>query len=207
MIHCQLLRDRDYVKEGRTKILPFFNEELYTHQPTAEFPLPALVVKFLRQVFDVGQFHPECCVIALIYINRLVSATGLPLTASNWKPVIITALVVAQKVWDDTPLINSDFSILYPPLNINAINALERVMLDILEFKLTVSPALYAQYVFELRSVNDAMNPGLATANNNKNRQVRLHWSEYYTRKKKEYKKRIMTTSWIDTREKYQILN
>lgn len=47
----------------------------------------------------------------------------------------ISALVLAQKVWDDTPLINADFSILYPALNVKEINFLERKFLDLLEFK------------------------------------------------------------------------
>jgi hypothetical protein len=95
--------------------------------------------------------------------------------------VSISALVLAQKVWDDTPLINADFSILYPALNVKEINFLERKFLDLLEFKvglcrsgaavcahscrshrslwqLTVSPSLYAQYYFELRSICEENN-------------------------------------------------
>jgi hypothetical protein len=49
--------------------------------------------------------------------------------------VAISALVLAQKVWDDTPLINADFSILYPALTVKEINFLERKFLDLLEFK------------------------------------------------------------------------
>ena len=57
--------------------------------------------------------------------------TNAALTQSNWKPsnhlltqslhmwcfrrflVFISALVLAQKMWDDTPLVNVDFTILY----------------------------------------------------------------------------------------------
>ena len=104
--------------------------------------MPAVkhISAFLKHVFDVGQFHPECVVISLVYINRLIGVTGVPLTGNNWKPVSISALVLAQKVWDDTPLINADFSILYPALNVAQINFLERKFLDLLEFKLAVNP-------------------------------------------------------------------
>ena len=44
----------------------------------------------------------------------------------------ISTLVLAQKVWDDTPLINADFSILYPALTVKEINFLERKFLDLL---------------------------------------------------------------------------
>jgi hypothetical protein len=53
--------------------------------------------------------------------------------------VSISALVLAQKVWDDTPLINADFSILYPALTVKEINFLERKFLDLLEFKVHTS--------------------------------------------------------------------
>jgi hypothetical protein len=51
--------------------------------------------------------------------------------------------VLAQKVWDDTPLINADFSILYPALNVKEINFLERKFLDLLEFKVRRLSAFY----------------------------------------------------------------
>jgi hypothetical protein len=89
----------------------------------------------------------------------------LALTPSNWKPVSISALVLAQKVWDDTPLINADFSILYPAITVKDINLLERKFLDLLEFKLAVSPSLYAQYYFELRSICEE---------NNQNQQIQI---------------------------------
>jgi hypothetical protein len=54
--------------------------------------------------------------------------------------VAISALVLAQKVWDDTPLINADFSILYPALTVKEINFLERKFLDLLEFKVCITP-------------------------------------------------------------------
>ena len=66
---------------------------------------------------------------------RLIGITGAAITQSNWKPIVISALVLAQKVWDDTPLINADFSILYPALTVKDINSLERMFLDLLDFK------------------------------------------------------------------------
>jgi hypothetical protein len=152
MLHCQMMRDMEASDKAK-KMLPFFCEEQYTGKPVKDIPAVKSISHFLKQVFEVGQFHPECCVISLVYINRLIGVTGVPLTQSNWKPVAISALVLAQKVWDDTPLINADFSILYPALTVKEINFLERKFLDLLEFKLAVSPSLYAQYYFELRSI------------------------------------------------------
>jgi len=157
MLHCQMMRDAD-ADEKRKTMLPYFCEEKYTGKQVKEVPQVKHIYQFLKQVFEVGQFNPECCVISLVYINRLIGVTGVPLTPSNWKPVSVSALVLAQKVWDDTPLINADFSILYPALNVKEINFLERKFLDLLDFKLTVSASLYAQYYFELRSICEENN-------------------------------------------------
>lgn len=41
---------------------------------------------------------PECCIICLVYINRLIAFTGMPLHPTNWRPLILCSLLVAQKV-------------------------------------------------------------------------------------------------------------
>jgi hypothetical protein len=53
----------------------------------------------------------ECLVISLLYIERIRSLTGLRLCASNWQPILLAAMIVAQKVWDDKSLLNVDFSV------------------------------------------------------------------------------------------------
>lgn len=193
MLHCQMMRDVD-ASEKKKKMLPYFCEEQYTGKVVKEIPPVKAIFQFLKQVFEVGQFNPECCVISLVYINRLIGVTGVPLTQSNWKPVAISALVLAQKVWDDTPLINADFSILYPALTVKEINFLERKFLDLLEFKLTVSPSLYAQYYFELRSICEETTANFKPLTKTTLRKLeRIHLSEQYQREKVAYKKRSMT--------------
>lgn len=198
MLHCQMTRDID-APETKKKMLPYFCEENYTGKIVKDIPAVKYIYSFLKQVFEVGQFNPECCVIMLVYINRLIGVTGVPLTQSNWKPVSISALVLAQKVWDDTPLINADFSILYPALTVKEINYLERKVLDLLEFKLSVSPSLYAQYYFELRGIceENAANFRPLTKLQVRKLEKRSHLSEQYQKKKYYYKKRTMTIDQI----------
>lgn len=205
-----MMRDLDRSQPGKhSKLLPFFNEENYTGRVVKDIPAVKSIYQFLKQVFEVGQFHSECCVISLVYINRLIGVTGVPLTASNWKPVAISALVLAQKVWDDTPLINADFSILYPALTVKEINFLERKFLDLLEFKLSVSPSLYAQYYFELRSIceESALNFRPLTKLQAKRLELRSHLSEDYHRGKLGYKKRTMTVDEIADKQPRIILS
>ncbi len=202
-----MMRDREQA-ELQKSFLPFFAEEQYTQRLNTEIPTVSAIFGFLKQVFEVGQFHPECCVISLVYVNRLIGVTGVALSASNWKPITISSLVIAQKVWDDTPLINADFSILYPPLTVKEINYLERKLLDLLEFKLTVSPSLYAQYYFELRSIcEDSItfvpDPRALMVRRN---EPRVHLAEQYQRRKKEYKKLVMTPENLITAQRRHIM-
>lgn len=194
MLHCQMMRDCE-ATDKRKAMLPFFCEENYTGKAIKDIPSVKAIYQFLKQVFEVGQFNAECCVISLVYINRLIGVTGLPLTQANWKPVAISALVLAQKVWDDTPLINADFSILYPALTVKQINYLERKFLDLLEFKLAVSPSLYAQYYYELRSIceENALNFRPPSRAHLARVESRTHYSEEYQKDKANYKKRTMT--------------
>eukprot|EP00475_Leptophrys_vorax_P037985 TRINITY_DN6621_c0_g2_i1.p1 TRINITY_DN6621_c0_g2~~TRINITY_DN6621_c0_g2_i1.p1 ORF type:complete len:253 (-),score=53.96 TRINITY_DN6621_c0_g2_i1:641-1348(-) len=59
------------------------------------------VYKFVKAIHHCAQFSTECNTISLIYINRLIAYTGIPLHAGNWRPLLLTALLIAQKVWDD----------------------------------------------------------------------------------------------------------
>jgi hypothetical protein len=207
MLHCQMMRDVE-APSSKKKLLPYFCEENYTGKNVKEIPAVKYIYSFLKQVFEVGQFNPECCVICLVYINRLIGVTGVALTQSNWKPVSISALVLAQKVWDDTPLINADFSILYPALTVKEINFLERKFLDLLEFKLTVSPSLYAQYYFELRSICEENSQSFKplTKRQLKRLEKRSHLSEQYQKKKAFYKKQTMTVDEIASSQPRVIL-
>jgi len=207
MVHCQMMRDVS-ASATKKKLLPYFCEEQYTGKEIKEMPNVKSIYTFLKHLFEVGQFHPECCVIALVYINRLIGITGLPLTQSNWKPVIVSALVLAQKVWDDTPLINADFSLLYPSLTAKEINLLERRFLNHLDFKLAISPALYAQYYFELRSIceENTRNVRLLTTAQARRLSARTHLSEQYQKKKSHYKKQTMTEDDLRVVSKHPVL-
>ncbi len=68
----------------------------------------------LEPVFNIGKISPECIIIALIYINRIISKTGLPIGKHNWRGIVCGAILVAQKVWDDCSLSTASFAKLFP---------------------------------------------------------------------------------------------
>eukprot|EP00455_Lapot_gusevi_P052226 TRINITY_DN792_c0_g2_i5.p1 TRINITY_DN792_c0_g2~~TRINITY_DN792_c0_g2_i5.p1 ORF type:complete len:138 (+),score=31.71 TRINITY_DN792_c0_g2_i5:88-501(+) len=77
----------------------------------------------------------------------------MPLHSVNWRPVLLTALLVAQKVWDDRSLVNAHFSIICPLFTTSRLNQFERCFLELLDYDVSVSSRLYAKYYFELRTL------------------------------------------------------
>lgn len=165
IIHSQLLED---VGKGQTikedSELYFFCEEKYISANPQAFdeqrlamlrrvPTVESIYDFSKALYDCAQFSPECCIISLVYINRLIAFTGMPLLPTNWRPMMLCSLLVAQKVWDDRYLSNSDFSYIYPFFTTEEINRLEQKFLEALQYSMTVKAALYAKYYFELRGL------------------------------------------------------
>ncbi|KAL8454065.1 hypothetical protein Emed_000563 [Eimeria media] len=113
------------------------------------------IFEFISALYDTAQYSGECNVLALLYINRLIAFSGLTLHERNWRPVVFTSLLIAQKVWDDQLLSNATFARIYPFFTRDEMNRLEATFLDLLHFEVVVKPSTYAKYYFELRAVQD----------------------------------------------------
>jgi len=173
ILHSQMLEDQGSGKE----LIPgsdlyYFSEEKYIKEKPEEFdeqrkallretPTADNIYEFMKALYDCAQFSPECCIICLVYINRLIAFTGMPLHPTNWRPLILCSLLVAQKVWDDKYLSNADFAFIYPFFVTEEINRLEQKFLELIQYNVTVKSGLYAKYYFELRALfkNDAEFP------------------------------------------------
>jgi len=77
----------------------------------------------------------------------------MPLHPTNWRPLTLCSLLVAQKVWDDRYLSNADFAFIYPFFTTEEINKLEQKFLELIQYNVTVKASLYAKYFFELRTL------------------------------------------------------
>ena len=51
-----------------------------------------------QSIYSIAEFSSECLVISLLYIERLCSLTTMSLLVRNWQPVLLSAIIVAQKV-------------------------------------------------------------------------------------------------------------
>ena len=165
ILQSQMLED---IKLGKhldpSKDEFFFSEEKYILEKPDQFdearlqllrstPSVENMYEFIKALFDCAQFSPECCIVALVYINRIIAFTGIPLQPTTWRPLILSSLLVAQKVWDDKYLSNADFAFIYPFFVTAEINKLEQKFLELIQYNVTVKSSMYAKYYFALRAL------------------------------------------------------
>lgn len=118
-------------------------------------PTVESIATFIGALFDSAQFSPESCIISVMYVMRLLLVNpGMSLHSSNWRPLVLTGLIIAQKVWDDRYLSNADFATIYPFFSVYEINKLEQKFLELLKYQITVKPASYMNYYCYLRSLD-----------------------------------------------------
>ena len=141
--------------------------EAMARRPTPQVPE---IYAFLKSIFDLARFSPECNTISLILINRLLTFTNMSFTQYNWRPLMLSSLLVSQKIWDDSCLANVDFPVLWgvacpaakQALDVKAVNHMEAKYLELLQFNVYVSSGLYARYYFELRTLLESSHPSAA---------------------------------------------
>lgn len=77
----------------------------------------------------------------------------MPLLPTNWRPLVLVSLMVAQKMWDDKYLSNADFSYIYPFFDTKQINVLEMKFLELIQYNTHIKFSIYTKYYLELKSL------------------------------------------------------
>jgi len=144
-----------------------FDERLHPmHQPVGrrlshehaaqqrQMPTPdvATVSNFIRSLTQTARMGAEASVVALAYIERLVSSGGFTLDGNTWRRCALTAWLLAAKMWDDECFENREFAQLFAR-DVTDLNALESKFCSAIGFRLSVSPSEYARYYFVLRQI------------------------------------------------------
>jgi hypothetical protein len=123
------------------------------------------IFSFMKKAFSIAMWSPEVNVIAMVLISRLAGSTDMSLNLNNWDKVILCAMLVAQKIWDDVPLSNVDFPTLWNTafhgaepgqINLQDINRMEKLFLELLHYDVHVTRATYTQFYFELHSLSQS---------------------------------------------------
>ncbi len=163
MLFTQLSEDKTLTKKISEKSdLYYFSEEKYIKEYPQYFdrqkieniqkePTIDEIIDFIEALYNCVQFSSECCIIGLIYINRIIALTGLSLQNTNWRPLIFVSLMMSQKIWDDRYLSNGDFSSIYPFFEKEDLNLLEMKFLEIIQYNVFVKLSIYMTFYLELR--------------------------------------------------------
>lgn len=162
-IRCVALAIYYHIKNrDSSRLMDIFDEKQY---PLSKTPVPEdydkhnpehrHIYKFIRMLFNAAQLTAECAIVTLVYLERLLTYAEINITPSNWKRMILGAILLASKVWDDQAVWNVDYCQILRELTVEDMNELERQFLELLQFNINVPASVYAKYYFDLRELAD----------------------------------------------------
>ena len=116
---------------------------------------------YLHRIARYSHCSPECILITIIYLDRYVERTRIPLTFRNIHRLTITAVTVAAKLRDDVYYANSYYASI-GGVTVQEMNILELELLTNIDWVTWVEPSEYNLYVAQLvrRFSNDATQTG-----------------------------------------------
>merc|ERR1719456_1741871 len=112
------------------------------------------VCSFILSILHQGIFSVSAFIVSVIYLSRFKEASHVTLHACTWRPLFITVLLVADKMWEDKPVRNSSLAKLFPVLSNAELNRMENRFLMGIKFNVLVKPDLFCSFCEKLLAKN-----------------------------------------------------
>ncbi|XP_043783631.1 cyclin-Y-like protein 1 [Cervus elaphus] len=125
-------------------------EEYFQHDPEHKF-----IYRFVHTLFSAAQLTAECAVVTLVYLETLLTYAEIDICPTNWKRIVLGAILLASKVWDDQAVWNVDYCQILKDITVEDMNEAETHFVELLQFHINVSTSVYARYYFDLFSLAD----------------------------------------------------
>ncbi|KAM9085592.1 cyclin-Y-like protein 1 isoform 1-T1 [Megaptera novaeangliae] len=128
-------------------------EEYFEHDPEHKF-----IYRFVHTLSSAAQLTADGAVVTLVYLERLLTYAEIDICPTNWKRIVLGAILLASKFWDDRAVWNVDDCQILKDVTVEDMNEMERHFLELLQFDINVPFSVYAKYYFDLRSLADDNN-------------------------------------------------
>jgi len=113
------------------------------------------VERLLKKIFKNQMLSAECAVMAIAYIEK-IRQSKVYLCSHTWRRVLLGAILLSEKVWEDQTVWNVDYTKSFPEIQVDDLRNLEREFLIKIQFQLTLKPSEYARYYFALSSLRES---------------------------------------------------
>ncbi|EHB18792.1 Cyclin-Y-like protein 1 [Heterocephalus glaber] len=111
------------------------------------------IYRFFAIICNATRLPTECAITTLVFLERLLSYAEIDICPTNWRRIVLGAILLACKYWDNAILWNVEFCRIFKDVTLEDINELERHYLDLIKFNINVPISVYAEYYFDLHTL------------------------------------------------------
>jgi hypothetical protein len=134
-----------------------FNEMVHpiTKSDVNFFKLPTegAVFGYLKFIYVFERMDPECIIMCLTYIDRLVAYSKITIDVSNWRRIVLASWIVALKTWEELAVYNLDFLGCFDgKVTVQDLNMLEMHFLNLIQYNVFLSSSAYTKMYFDLKA-------------------------------------------------------